>query len=67
MISVTVNNTSYSVEEGTNLQTLLNKLDISQNGIAVAKNQSIIQKAEWETTGLISGDDILIITATQGG
>lgn len=67
MISVTVNNTSYSVEEGTNLQTLLNKLDISQNGIAVAKNQSIIQKAEWETTRLISGDDILIITATQGG
>ena len=67
MISVTVNNISYSVEEGTNLQTLLNKLDISQNGIAVAKNQSIIQKAEWETTRLIPGDDILIITATQGG
>lgn len=38
-----------------------------QNGIAFAINNSVIPKADWATTTLSETDDILIITATQGG
>lgn len=38
-----------------------------QNGIAFAINNSVIPRTEWKTTVLSETDDILIITATQGG
>lgn len=38
-----------------------------QNGIALAINNSVIPKTEWDTTSLSETDDILIISATQGG
>lgn len=38
-----------------------------QNGIAFAINNSVIPKNDWATTPLSETDDILIITATQGG
>lgn len=38
-----------------------------QNGIALAVNNTVIPKIHWETTLLNETDDILIITATQGG
>ncbi|MGH2665157.1 sulfur carrier protein ThiS [Flavobacterium sp.] len=38
-----------------------------QNGIAVAVNQSIIPKSDWNLHYLNETDDILIISATQGG
>lgn len=38
-----------------------------QNGIAIGVNGSIVPKTHWENTFLFPSDDILIITATQGG
>lgn len=38
-----------------------------QNGIAIGVNGSIVSKTHWENTFLFPTDDILIITATQGG
>ncbi|MDM1367733.1 sulfur carrier protein ThiS [Myroides marinus] len=38
-----------------------------QKGIAIAVNQCVISKHSWETHILSATDDILIITATQGG
>lgn len=39
----------------------------SYKGIAVAVNEEIIPRSKWETVSIQSGDQILIITATQGG
>ncbi|MDM1378103.1 sulfur carrier protein ThiS [Myroides marinus] len=39
----------------------------TQKGIAIAVNQCVISKHSWETHILSATDDILIITATQGG
>lgn len=36
-------------------------------GIAVAVNNQVIPKQQWDTTPLKQNDNILIITATQGG
>ncbi|MGL5276482.1 sulfur carrier protein ThiS [Myroides sp.] len=38
-----------------------------QKGIAIAVNQCVISKHSWKTHILSETDDILIITATQGG
>ncbi|MCZ2355451.1 MAG: sulfur carrier protein ThiS [Bacteroidia bacterium] len=36
-------------------------------GIAVAINQSVISKTDWESITLKAGDSVDIITARQGG
>lgn len=38
-----------------------------QNGIAVAINHNVIPKSNWNNHLLSETDDILIISATQGG
>lgn len=37
------------------------------NGIAVALNNQVIPQKDWATTTLQTNDNLLIITATQGG
>ena len=38
-----------------------------QNGIAVAVNNTVIPKSNWNSHPIQETDDILIISATQGG
>ena len=38
-----------------------------QNGIALAINNTVIPKSDWNSHFLHPTDDILIISATQGG
>ena len=38
-----------------------------QNGIAVAINNTVIPKSNWDSHYLNETDEILIISATQGG
>lgn len=43
------------------------ELPEKQNGIAIAVNQTVVPKSQWINFPLSSSDEILIITATQGG
>jgi sulfur carrier protein len=38
-----------------------------QNGIALAINSTVIPKSDWNSHLIKENDDILIISATQGG
>ena len=67
MINIKVNNTTYQFQSTVTLDPIINQLDISVNGIAVAINQSIITKSDWISTTPNDGDALLIIKATQGG
>jgi sulfur carrier protein len=50
------------------IQALLDiEIPQKQNGIAVAINNSVIPKSNWNSHLLSETDDILIISATQGG
>lgn len=40
---------------------------LDKKGIAVAVNNSVVPKAEWNTYEVKSADKITIIRATQGG
>ena len=50
------------------IQALLDiEISQKQNGIAVAINGNVIPKSNWNSYLLSESDDILIISATQGG
>ncbi len=50
------------------VQALLDlEIPVKQNGIALAINNTVIPKSDWITHLLKETDDILIISATQGG
>lgn len=50
------------------IQALLDiEIPQKQNGIAVAINNTVIPKSNWDKHSLNETDEILIISATQGG
>ena len=67
MINIKVNNIPHQFQEVISLQEILLQLEIIPNGIAVAINENIITKSDWNSTQLKNNDEILIIKATQGG
>ncbi len=67
MITINVNNHPKEISENSSVASLLQTLEQPEKGIAVAINQQIITKTDWESKVVTNGDDILIIQATQGG
>ncbi len=67
MITVKVNNTSKTFSKDTTVVAMIDDLQIQSNGIAIAINNTIITKSEWENYKLSDNDTILIIRSTQGG
>ncbi len=66
-MTINVNNQSKSISENSSLELLLQQLDLSRNGIAIAINNQIISKEKWNSTILTNNDNVTIIQATQGG
>ncbi|NMM47725.1 sulfur carrier protein ThiS [Marinigracilibium pacificum] len=67
MVTVNVNETEIEIEENSTILQLLNQINTSSNGIAVAINNHIIPGNTWESQLVNQNDNILIIKATQGG
>ena len=67
MITVNVNNQNHSFKEPVKLEELLEQLNIQASGIAIAINNEIISKPQWEHTLVEEGSNVLVIRATQGG
>lgn len=67
-MEVFINNQSVSVRDAVRLsEILLQQNFLDKKGIAVAVNNSVIPKADWENCMVESADKITIIRATQGG
>ena len=66
-MNISVNNSQKDISENTSIEALINLLDHTPNGIAVAINEEIILKRNWNSSFLKENDDVLIIQATQGG
>ncbi|AWG24066.1 sulfur carrier protein ThiS [Flavobacterium kingsejongi] len=63
-----INNQTKQFPTGLTVQELLHlEFPNKQNGIAIAINNRVIPKSEWATHILTLYDELLIITATQGG
>jgi len=66
-MKITVNNEIKNINDDS-LSLLLNEiLGEKTKGIAVAINNNIVPKSNWQSTLLKQNDSVLIIKATQGG
>lgn len=64
---IKVNESPREISNTISLQELINELQISTNGIAIAINNSVIKKEDWLSYLLQENDNVLIIRSTQGG
>ncbi|TDI74543.1 MAG: sulfur carrier protein ThiS [Bacteroidetes bacterium] len=67
---LTVNGTERQFKNETTVSDLLRSIQIdpaSARGIAVALNDRIVRKADWESKVLSDGDRVEVVTAQQGG
>ncbi len=62
------NQTKKFATDSLTVQALLDlEIPVKQNGIALAINNAVIPKSDWNSHLIKETDDILIISATQGG
>ncbi|RKS95172.1 sulfur carrier protein ThiS [Flavobacterium limicola] len=62
------NQTKHFATDSLTVQALLDlEIPEKQNGIAVAINNTVIPKSNWNSHPIQENNDILIISATQGG
>ena len=66
-MEITVNNEIKIINDESLFSLTNSLLGEKTNGVAVAVNQNIIPKTDWEKTQLKTNDAVLIIKATQGG
>ena len=67
-MNVIVNNKTIELPDASGINALLAQLNIaSPQGIAIAVNEQVVPKSEWERCVLNDNDAVLLIRATQGG
>lgn len=69
-ISVTVNGEERTVPDGYPLTDVLRDLEIDpdeSSGVAVAINESVIRRQDWDGVTLSEEDTVEVIQAQQGG
>ena len=69
-ISVTVNGEERTVPDGYPLTDVLRDLDIDpdeSSGVAVAINESVVRRQDWDGVTLSEEDTVEVIQAQQGG
>ncbi len=67
MIQIKVNNETVHIEPNCSVSQLITNQKFPSKGIAIAVNQEVVPKTNWDNFTLQQNDEILIITATQGG
>lgn len=67
MITVTLNDKSFSVSPLTSLGDFMTQRQITPAGIAVAVNGTAVAPALWSSTPLRDGDSIIVFKAFYGG
>ncbi len=63
-----INDEKREVQVSLSVGDLFNELNFtSTHGLAIAINQQIVLKKDWDSTVLNENDQVLIISATKGG
>lgn len=65
-MQINVNNKPINTE-ATNLNTLASELSLPEKGVAVAINNRMVPRSQWEQTPLSEGTSVIIIKAACGG
>jgi len=67
MAKIQLNGDSYEINNGTNLNELLNKLKIKKNKVAIEVNGEIVEKNKYTNLILNKGDKVEIVQFIGGG
>lgn len=65
-MKLTINGKEVCVKSAT-IEELINELSVPKEGLAVAKNEEIIPRLNYEQTNLSEGDELEIIRPIGGG
>ncbi len=66
-MQILINERPYDLKEDSSLAEVLEQLEISQNGLAVAVNSAVVPNDRWRGCVLKENDAVMLIRATQGG
>lgn len=66
-MKATVNGEVREMPDGATIGTLLTILGAESSGIAVARNERVVRRAEYDSDPIADGDRIEIIRAVAGG
>ena len=64
---IQLNGDLYEINDGTNLNELLNKLEIQKNKVAIEVNGEIVEKNKYPNLILNKGDKVEIVQFIGGG
>jgi len=64
---IQLNGDPYEINDGTNLNELLNKLKIQKNKVAIEVNGEIVEKSKYPNLILNKGDKVEIVKFIGGG
>ena len=67
MAKIQLNGNPYEINNGTNLNELLNKLKIQKNKVAIELNGEIVEKNKYPKLILNKGDQVEIVHFIGGG
>lgn len=67
MIAARVNGEPVELDDGTDLRALVLARVERINGLAVAINEAVVPRSQWDHTTISDGDRVEILTAAQGG
>lgn len=67
MISIQINDQQQELQSSKPIQSVLEELGLFREGIAVALNETVIPKREWNEQMVKDGDRMMIVRAVQGG
>jgi sulfur carrier protein len=62
-----VNGEVRSVDPGVTLGSMVDAEGRGRQGLAVAVNEHVVPRSEWDATEVRPGDRVEILTAAQGG
>lgn len=67
-MQITVNNQPRELGDiAITLTQLLSQMDVPAAGTAIALNQNVVPRSQWDEQPLENGDQVMIIRATAGG
>ncbi|MCI7118468.1 sulfur carrier protein ThiS [Prevotella sp.] len=65
-MNIKINNKETEVK-ATSLQELATEISLPEKGVAVAVNNRMVTRADWNHTAINDGDNIVVIKAVCGG
>jgi sulfur carrier protein len=66
-VKATVNGETQDLPDGATVGSLLELLGAKRSGIAVAHNERVVPRAQYDTHVILEGDRLEIIRAVAGG